>query len=308
MDTTAKSAMVPPYSAARGQRVMRRRCLELIVAVALAGAASPALAGHAVTYFPTPQWTEGLGTEIKTYDGQDSIVSPTATAPAIAMTSQTLEGASATAWAATSESPYPDLSATASASLVGNAALSSHGGAAATLYYSFEISGPAGNVPTIISATGSASTEAGGSAVGGAIAILEIYSTSGILFSDTACSGEGEYACAAGEIGTIALDQDFSLVANQYYNVYMSIAADGFASQLYSVASSQASGAASLDPYILIDPTFADAGDYSLYVTPGIGNATATPEPAAWTMTLAGLGMLGATLRLRRQPGVRLTP
>ena len=273
-----------------------------IVIVSLAGAitmfaASPVFAVHQVFYFPTPHWGPGLGTEIETFDGQDSVVSPLASAPATTLASQSLEGASASARVVTVATPYPALTASAVASLSGNLAASAHAGAAATLTYSFEIAGPDGNVSATIGATGSTSNERAGSADSSGIAILDIYSQSGALVNDIACGGSGVDACAPGEGPTIALNQSFSLVANQDYVVYMSIAADADATYVYGVPSSLASASAYLDPHITIDPGYAAA--YSLSVTPGVGNASPAPEPAAWAMLLIGFGLVGGALRRR---------
>jgi hypothetical protein len=61
-----------------------------------------------------------------------------------------------------------------------------------------------------------------------------------------------------------------------------------------------------LDPYFYIDPTFANASDYSIIVSPGVGNFAA-PEPSTWTMVLLGIASLGFA-RFRpegREPGRR---
>jgi hypothetical protein len=54
---------------------------------------------------------------------------------------------------------------------------------------------------------------------------------------------------------------------------------------------------ASLDPSIFVDPHFSDAGEYSIELSPGVGNGlpvAGVPEPTVWTMLLivfAGLGL-----------------
>jgi len=45
-----------------------------------------------------------------------------------------------------------------------------------------------------------------------------------------------------------------------------------------------------LDPTIEIDPTFADASQYELLSSPGVGNA---PLPSTWLMMLSGLAAVG---------------
>ncbi len=60
---------------------------------------------------------------------------------------------------------------------------------------------------------------------------------------------------------------------------------------------------ASVDPYIYIDPSFADAAKYSVAVSEGVANVypalAAVPEPASWAMMIAGLGLAGGMLRRR---------
>ena len=58
-----------------------------------------------------------------------------------------------------------------------------------------------------------------------------------------------------------------------------------------------------IDPYIFVDPNFANAADYTITVADGIVNAPApvssVPEPRTWTLVLAGLVGLTATRRPR---------
>jgi hypothetical protein len=52
---------------------------------------------------------------------------------------------------------------------------------------------------------------------------------------------------------------------------------------------------ASADPYIFIDPAFADASLYQIEVSDGIGNelAPAVPEPSTWAMLILGFAGIG---------------
>jgi hypothetical protein len=51
---------------------------------------------------------------------------------------------------------------------------------------------------------------------------------------------------------------------------------------------------ASADPFIFVDPSFANASDYSIIVSDGVANAaSATPLPAALPLFATGLGALG---------------
>jgi hypothetical protein len=72
--------------------------------------------------------------------------------------------------------------------------------------------------------------------------------------------------------------------------------------QLHASASGYGGFAqASADPYIYIDPSFANAASYSIAVSQGIGNsqASATPEPASFT--LIGIAFCAAALLRRRK-------
>lgn len=75
--------------------------------------------------------------------------------------------------------------------------------------------------------------------------------------------------------------------------------------QVLVAASSTSGGGASaqIDPFIFVDPRFANAADYTITVASGVANArpvAAVPEPGDWALLLAGLGGLGAAGRRRR--------
>jgi hypothetical protein len=70
------------------------------------------------------------------------------------------------------------------------------------------------------------------------------------------------------------------------------------------VASKSGSATGQIDPFIFVDPTFANAAAYAINVDSRIGNALAVPEPGTWALLLAGLGGLGFA-HLRRVRGAR---
>ena len=73
--------------------------------------------------------------------------------------------------------------------------------------------------------------------------------------------------------------------------------------QIIVSASSTSGGtaSASIDPYIFVDPQFANAGDYAITVSDGVANVPPVPEPSAWALSLACLGGLGAVRSRRRR-------
>ena len=93
--------------------------------------------------------------------------------------------------------------------------------------------------------------------------------------------------------GALHVDAMSGMLNTVYMDVYATAAAGPNAG----------SANASADPIISIDHTTPNFGDYSLLFSHGVGNG-GVPEPATWTLMLAGLGLAGARLRRR----ARLAP
>jgi hypothetical protein len=69
-----------------------------------------------------------------------------------------------------------------------------------------------------------------------------------------------------------------------------------------SFAAGANSGEAYADPYLYIDPSTPDAADYSITLSPGVGNGLpGVPEPASWALMILGVGATGATFRGSRR-------
>ena len=62
-------------------------------------------------------------------------------------------------------------------------------------------------------------------------------------------------------------------------------------------------GLVSADPHLFVDPSFPDAADYSIVVSPNVGNAVPTiPEPSTWVLMGVGfVGLAGLRRRLRER-------
>ena len=62
-------------------------------------------------------------------------------------------------------------------------------------------------------------------------------------------------------------------------------------------------GMVSADPHLFVDPSFPDAAEYSILVSPNVGNAVPTiPEPGTWVLMGVGfVGLAGLRRRLRQR-------
>jgi hypothetical protein len=62
-------------------------------------------------------------------------------------------------------------------------------------------------------------------------------------------------------------------------------------------------GTVSADPHLFVDPSFPNASEYSIVLSPNIGNSVPTiPEPSTWVLMSAGLvGLAGLRRRLRER-------
>jgi len=192
-----------------------------------------------------------------------------------------------------SPTPFPTISASASA----NGGYSAVSGA---LSYQFSIVSsdpydPANPVyvPTIVSYKGGAS--ASSASVGATSSFL----IAGNNFAESYRVTVGAAPLSLHQVNGItqpfsgtSFDEHkvYSMIANAYYHI------DLLASATAGIALGSAS--AFIDPYIQIDPSFADAAKYSIVLSQGIGNiagsVSTTPLPPALPMFGAGLLALGA--------------
>ncbi|MCC7122660.1 MAG: PEP-CTERM sorting domain-containing protein [Gammaproteobacteria bacterium] len=102
--------------------------------------------------------------------------------------------------------------------------------------------------------------------------------------------------CAAGTGGCTS-SGTFTLRGQIRIGVPMSIDMYAFAHGQSLVGNlDNAGSAACIDPLITIDPDFADAANFTLYVSPGVGNTVPLPASAL----LLGSGVLALCKRRRR--------
>lgn len=176
--------------------------------------------------------------------------------------------------------------------------------ASAGLIYWFEIVGPSlsTGVPIYIHSSLSSIAVAPVNTEANAIAALELENASPLfyepeeIYSAYACSDvDNPQAC--GNAATSAMiNQKQALPVNTPIEVILT--ADASSNAQYGVRGATATA----DPYFQIDPTFADAGEYILDFSPGIGNEPlATPLPGAFTLFATALAGLGGAGWMKRQ-------
>lgn len=106
------------------------------------------------------------------------------------------------------------------------------------------------------------------------------------------------------DAGAFTVDSLFYLQPGKTYE--LNLRAEAYVLSYYLGDDEVASASATIDPTFTIQGDFAK--DYHFVGLPdsAIGRAdAAVPEPASWTMMVGGFGMLGGTLRRRRQPAAR---
>jgi hypothetical protein len=182
--------------------------------------------------------------------------------------------------------------AAVSAAATGSGGFGSSG--LAQLGYSFEVEGGnAGDVvPLIITAY--LHTDGGSQSAGDAI--INVFMFGGAVASMSACSpstcqGTADFFGSFGVSATVGDVNSVSLTAEASLSTPTAPDAD-----------------ASADPLITVDPTFANASQYSIVLSPGVANSVvAAPEPGtAWP--LAAVVLAGAFHRRRRAWRRRRSP
>jgi hypothetical protein len=157
------------------------------------------------------------------------------------------------------------------------------------LNYSFEVTG--GAVGDVVPVDINTALTAIPISIGSVFSeiIITADTDAGVTICNTGCTDE-----ATGFTGTLQVN---ALSGTVYTNaVHLEIEVIG----ALGGTSDFDGGMASADPFLFIASTFPDAGDYSIEVSPNIGNVSeAVPEPATWGMLLVGFAAL-AGLRYHR--------
>jgi hypothetical protein len=183
------------------------------------------------------------------------------------------------------QSPFAEVSSGA----VAGPGMSS--GADASLSYHFEVVGgnPGDTVPLLITANLMTSANSTSAA----------YASIFIAPGENPVGGTQVVACTNEALCTQPAD---------FFGTFGVSVQSGSANSLgLEVTSGEVSSAgpenssASADPLIVVDPSFANAAEYSIVLSPGVANSVeAAPEPGTFLMLGAGFVGLGLGLKIRR--------
>ncbi|MBS0362243.1 MAG: PEPxxWA-CTERM sorting domain-containing protein [Proteobacteria bacterium] len=199
----------------------------------------------------------------------------------------------------TQGTPFPSIDVSAGGF---DSAQISGGKAHVSLTYFIEIVGP-GSGPAPLHVTGAGSV---GSYNGGIGAVSLEVVTPGIEFLSAVTSING-VATVYGTDGVQPLVPDntaFNIDGTMLFPINTILSVIMFAEADSDLELGPSQGAAFIDPIFSIDPSFANADQYSIVTSPDIGNGGAgggVPEPSTWALLLGGFGALGAVLRGRRK-------
>ena len=87
--------------------------------------------------------------------------------------------------------------------------------------------------------------------------------------------------------------------------VQISVDIEAYTAANYNQRPNFYSISAYVDPYFSIDPSNADAGAYSILISPGVGNSPGAPEASTWVMILLGFaGCAWARHRVKPAAGI----
>ena len=280
---------------------MPSRSMQRMAGLALASAlcAAPYAANaNGVIVLPGAQWTGFVSTPVG-FPSHD-FVTQQVTGPGL---TQNGSSGNLSAGVGGAPAPLPYISARA-----GGNDLAQFNGSRAhiALTYYIEITGPgSGSAPLVISGAGGLTTLYDG------VAFARLDVGDGTARSSTSVGIDNGVVSIGDSDGLHLVVPDASAFTihntvlfpiNKAIQVIMIATADS----AFKLGPSDAT--AFIDPVFSIDPSFANADQYSIVTSDGIGNgagAGGVPEPAAWGMMLlgfAGLGVMARRRRSRRAP------
>jgi hypothetical protein len=170
------------------------------------------------------------------------------------------------------------------------------------LNYSFEVIG--GTLGTVVPVDIETTLQAIPTSIGYVFSEIDVAANTTASF--TICNSGG-VGCGAGTgetnfsgvLQVDALSGTAYVTTGPSFNqgVHLEVEAGG------ALGSSFNGGMVSADPHLFVDPSFPDAAEYSILLSPNVGNAVATiPEPGAWVLMGVGfVGLAGLRRRLRER-------
>lgn len=195
-----------------------------------------------------------------------------------------LAGNNALASASLTISPFVNLTAQSSSGPADQFGVYS-AGALDQLNYSFQVvGGTPGDVVPILIATNLTSSASSFSHAYGFAQVL-VHTAFGTGF---------ETVCTNGTCGTSATSFSGAFGWSAISGDIDAISVEAEATSGDSPFAEAAS--ASADPFIFIDPSFAGASNYSIVVSPGVGNGVPTTTPEPGTLALAGATLIAMGL------------
>lgn len=190
------------------------------------------------------------------------------------------------------------------------------GSASVIIRYSFAIQGPeapAGSVPVIITAQGFASATGTGTGAADAFAQAMFVSYGSFARAD-ACLNGGEAGCTGPGTGEFtatwnAMMDPYSGDSDFAYDIFdLDLSARAYVADW---GAGSADSEAVIDPVIAVDPTFANADQYTVVLAPGLVNGGGISEPpevpalsppgfAILALLLLASGLVGTAATKRR--------
>ncbi len=152
-------------------------------------------------------------------------------------------------------------------------------------YSSFDINAPAASLLTSFAYQGQVYNVGLGAGQANLYSAVCLYSIACSAVSTPTLDIEG-YTTILDVPGITSGILSLSVLSNSAYSIYLQTAV-------------QNSGTSSIDPVISIDPAYQDAGEFSVALSPGVGNTSPVPLPATAWLLLSALGGLGIAGRRR---------
>jgi hypothetical protein len=184
-------------------------------------------------------------------------------------------------------SPFPGVATTAVA------AQGTSAGADASLSYDFEVVGgnPGDAVPVLITANLVADANSTSTAYASIFVAPGLQSLGGTQV--VACANESLCTQPPEFSGTFSV----SVQSGSVNSLGLEVTSGQLSSQGPENSSSSA------DPLIMVDPSFANAADYSIVLSPGVANAvgSAVPEPGSAFLVIGALGALAGLKQVSRR-------